>query len=227
MHNHKLSNDLEGNDILVRLKDHDRKFVNEMTEYNMAARYIVAALKDKSIENLMSVTQVHTSRATYRTSKRGALTEMQMLLSLIHQEKYKCWTRNMDNSYVVADIFWTHPNSVKLLNMFHLVLIFDCTYKTNMYRIPLLEIVGVRSTKLTFSVAFGCLEHEREDYLSWTFETLKELFSSEKLLPKVVVADRELALMNAMESVFPNATHLWCSFHISNNVSMKYREYVK
>lgn len=79
----------------------------------------------------MSVTQVYKTRATYKMSKRGPLTEMQMLLNLIHGEKYMCWTRNRDDSNVVADIFWTHPDSVKLLNMFYLVLIFDCTYKIN------------------------------------------------------------------------------------------------
>lgn len=46
--------------------------------------------------------------------------------------------------------------------MFYLVLIFDCTYKTNMYRIPLIKIVSVTSTKLTFSIGFSPLEHEKE-----------------------------------------------------------------
>ena len=68
-------------------------------------------------------------------STRGSMTEMQMLLSLIHQEKYMCWTRNREDSDIVADIFWTHADSVKLLNMFHLVLIFDFTYKTNRYEL--------------------------------------------------------------------------------------------
>ncbi|XP_058774378.1 uncharacterized protein LOC131648659 [Vicia villosa] len=130
----------------------------------MAQKDILGALKDKDPENLTSVTQVYTTTTTttYRTCKRDALTEMQILLSLIHKEKYMCWTRNRDKSDVVADIFWKHLDYVKLLNMFHLVLIFDCTYKTNRYQISLLDIVGVTSTKLTFLVAFAYLEHERE-----------------------------------------------------------------
>lgn len=43
--NHILSKDLDGNDILGRLKGHERKFVNYMTKYKMAPRYTVAALK--------------------------------------------------------------------------------------------------------------------------------------------------------------------------------------
>ncbi|XP_058722241.1 uncharacterized protein LOC131594166 [Vicia villosa] len=42
-----------------------------------------------------------------------------------------------------------------------------------------------------------------------------------------MVTDRELALMNKIDSVYPNMSHLLCTFHISNNVSMKCKEYVQ
>lgn len=58
-HNHMLAKDLNGNAILDHLKDHERKFVNDMTKYNMAPRYIVVDLKDRDIKNLTSVTQVY------------------------------------------------------------------------------------------------------------------------------------------------------------------------
>lgn len=86
--------------------------------------------------------------------------------------------------------------------MFHLVLIFDCTYKTNRYQLPLFEIVGVMSTKLTFSVDFVNLKHERETNFTWALEKLKELFTSEKLLLKVMVTDQKLAMMNVIEVCF-------------------------
>lgn len=84
-------------------------------------------------------------------------------------------------------------------------------YKTNRYRLSLLELVGVTSTKLTFSVGFAYLKHEREENFTWALENLKEFFAYEKLLPNVFVTGRELALMNV---VFPNSTHLLCLFHI-------------
>ncbi|XP_050914752.1 uncharacterized protein LOC127129644 [Lathyrus oleraceus] len=120
-HNHKLSRDLEGHVILGCLKVHERQFVNNMMKYNMTPRYIVSTLKDKDVENLASVIQMYKARDTYNASKKGLLTKMQMLLSLIHKEKYMCWTRNRKDLNVIADIFRTHPALVKLLNMFHLV----------------------------------------------------------------------------------------------------------
>ena len=47
MHNHKLDKELVGHANLGRLKEEEIKFVNDMTKYNMAPRYIMSALKDK------------------------------------------------------------------------------------------------------------------------------------------------------------------------------------
>jgi len=43
----------------------------------------------------------------------------------------------------------------------------DNTYKTNKYLLPLLEIVGVTSTRLTLSVAFAFLSSERKKEISF------------------------------------------------------------
>ncbi|XP_050875735.1 uncharacterized protein LOC127079397 [Lathyrus oleraceus] len=120
---------------------------------------------------------------------------------------------NMTTRYIVAALKDKDPENL--------------TNVTQMYGLPLLEIVGVKSTKLTFSVGFSYLEHEREEKFKWALKKLKELFSSKKFLPKVMVTDQELALMNVMEVMFPNLTHMLCLFHISKNVSMKCKEYVK
>lgn len=81
--------------------------------------------------------------------------------------------------------------------MINLVLIFDFTYKTNRCQLSLLNIVGVTLTKLTFSVMFAYSEHEREANFTCALEKLKELFTTNKLLPKFMVTDRKLALLNA------------------------------
>ncbi|GAU16800.1 hypothetical protein TSUD_200430 [Trifolium subterraneum] len=97
----------------------------------------------------------------------------------------------------------------------------DCTYKTNKYRLPLLEIVGTTSTNLTFNVGFAYMESEKTDNYRWALEKLKGLFTKQDILPQVIVTDRELALMNAIESVFPHAVNLLCTWHVNKNVSAR------
>jgi len=89
---------------------------------------------------------------------------------LLERDNYIHWHRYHESSQVVSDIFWTHPDSLKLLNVFNNVLLMDSTYKTNKYR--LLEIVGVTSTRLTFSVAFVLMSTEHENNFTWTLQRL-------------------------------------------------------
>lgn len=42
-----------------------------------------------------------------------------------------------------------------------------------------------------------------------------------------MVSNRELALMNALEVVFPSSIHLLCVFYIAKNVGAKCKEFVK
>jgi len=56
---------------------------------------------------------------------------------------YVHWCRCEEVSNVVQDIFWTHPDSVKLVNLFNIVILIHSTYKTNKYRIRYLRLLGL------------------------------------------------------------------------------------
>ncbi|KAL5170148.1 hypothetical protein HKD37_11G031905 [Glycine soja] len=81
------------------------------------------------------------------------------------------------------------------------------SYKTNRYRLSLLDIVDVTPTGMTFSTASAYLEGEH--------------LNNVNILPRVIVTDRDLALMNVVKIVFPEATNLLCRFHIDKNVKAK------
>jgi len=71
---------------------------------------------------------------------------------------------------MVCDIFWCHPDIVKLCNACNLVFLIDSTYKTNRYRLSLLDFVGVTPTEMTFSASFAYLEGERVNNMVWALE---------------------------------------------------------
>jgi len=101
------------------------------------------------------------------------------------------------------------------------VFFIDSTYKTNRYRFPLLDFVGVTPTTMTFSAGFVYLEAERVNNIVWALERFRGLFLRNDRLPVVIVTDRDLALMNAVKTVFPECTNLLCKFHIDKNVKAK------
>ncbi|XP_073220689.1 uncharacterized protein [Cicer arietinum] len=84
------------------------------------------------------------------------------------------------------------------------------------YRMPLLEIIGVTSTEMTLCVGFAYLQSERVDNFTWALQMVKEQITSGEV--EVIVTDRDLALMNAVENVFPKVVNLLCLFHICKNV---------
>ncbi|XP_028124362.1 uncharacterized protein LOC114321390 [Camellia sinensis] len=73
---------------------------------------------------------------------------------------------------------------------------------------------------MTFSVAFAYLQYERPDNYAWVLATLRDVMDG-FVLPAIIVIDRELALMNAIQKIFPSGRHLLCHWHISNNVLTK------
>jgi len=122
---------------------------------------------------------------------------------------------------VVHDIFWCHPDAVKLCNACNLVFLIDSTYKTIRYRLSLLDFVGVTPTRMTFTTGFAYLEDERVNNVVWALERFRGLFLKRDSLPGVIVTDKDLTLMNAVKTVFPECTNLLCRFHIDKNVMAK------
>ncbi|KAL5147696.1 hypothetical protein HKD37_06G017309 [Glycine soja] len=88
--------------------------------------------------------------------------------------KYMHWHRLKDNN-VVRDLFWSHPDAVKLTNSCNLVFLIDSTYKTNRYKLSLLDIVGVTPTGMTFSAGFAYWEGEHLNNVVWALERFRGL----------------------------------------------------
>ncbi|KAH1065236.1 hypothetical protein J1N35_030223 [Gossypium stocksii] len=87
-------------------------------------------------------------------------------------------------------------------------------------------IVDVTSTNKIFSIAFAFIINEKEDNYNWALTCLK-LTLEECMYPRVIVTDRELALMNACQQVFPDATRLLCRWHITENIKKHCRQSIK
>lgn len=82
------------------------------------------------------------------------------------------------------------------------VLVLDCMYKTNRYRMPLLHIIGISPSNSTFSIAFCFMQNEQEESYIWA---LKSFYSFLDPLPS--------------NTVCPNYPHLLCVWHINQNVT--------
>jgi len=84
---------------------------------------------------------------------------------------------------------------------FGTVFLLNCIYKTNKFDMPLLNVVGITSTYVTFNAGFTFLHAENEEVYAWVLEQFSKVMT-----PKVLCTDRELALMNGIAQSFRVAT---------------------
>ncbi|KAL5148366.1 hypothetical protein HKD37_13G035414 [Glycine soja] len=124
---------------------------------NVKSRNILLTLKEHNANSCTTIKQIYNARSTYCSSIRGDDTKMKHLMRLLERDQYIHWHRLKEQD-VMRDLFWCHPDAVKLCNACHLVFLIDSTYKTNRYRLSLLDFVGVTPTGMTFSAGFAYLE---------------------------------------------------------------------
>nr|CCA23556.1 Pc21g00130 putative [Albugo laibachii Nc14] len=115
----------------------------------------------------------------------------------------------------ITGLFFAYPEGIKLANHYSHVVEMGCTYKTNRYRMPLLHIIGITAFNTTLTVGFCFLAMEKVENYLW------EIGSA----PKVIVADPELALMEAIEQVFPSSSNFLCIWHINKNILANCEQY--
>ncbi|XP_058752123.1 putative protein FAR1-RELATED SEQUENCE 10 [Vicia villosa] len=131
VHNHGLPDRLEGHSFVGRLTTDEKQHVADLTKRHVPPRHILTSLQERDPENVTRITQIYKHKSVIEAGIRGPRSEIQHLLKLIEEANYVYWSRKQDDCEVVRDIFWAHPDSVKLLNLFPTVLIMDATYKTN------------------------------------------------------------------------------------------------
>ena len=111
-----------------------------------------------------------------------------MVETVIRQLEKLGWAYEFrqDSDARVTELICILDISRKFLVCFLEALIIDCTYKTNRYKLPLLDIVGQTNTNSTFHIGFGLLAAEDEFHYSWAIRSMRTLLG-EKLAEKIKV----------------------------------------
>ena len=91
-------------------------------------------------------------------------------------------------------LFIAFKKSLLLANEFHTVVVMDCTYKTNKYKMPMLHFLGIDGFKKSFTMALCFMGKENEDHYSWALNALKASLNGK--VPDVCITDKDMALMN-------------------------------
>ncbi|AES62388.1 FAR1 DNA-binding domain protein [Medicago truncatula] len=160
-HNHDMTDVLKGHKTVGHLNPNERVHLEEMVDSNVPPRQMFTNLKKMNRTTSTTIKHVYNASYRYRRSIRDTRNGMQHLLKSLVDNGYVYHCRKYLDSEVVSDVFWAHPDSIKLFNKFSMAL-----------------------------------------------ERWREMLHSKDLYPKVVVTDRDNALINDVENVFPKATNM-------------------
>nr|KAJ0227693.1 hypothetical protein LSAT_V11C100042500 [Lactuca sativa] len=128
--------------------------------------------------------------------EREGKTQMQGVMEFLDQNGYVYYSHANVLTNKLEDLSIAHPKLLEIWHAFPHVLLMDATYKTNKYMMLLLEIVGVTPINMIFSITFVCMHEERQSNYVWALDCLKSVMEG-CMLSRVIVTDREMALMNA------------------------------
>ncbi|XP_057429902.1 uncharacterized protein LOC130723010 [Lotus japonicus] len=187
IHNHDTAEILQGHSFVGRLNSDEKAMVGSMIEKRVKPSDMLIALREKNPNNLTRIKQIYNEKQAYNRIKRGPFSEIQHLMKLLESDKYAHWSRVEGGSNVIKYLFFAHPDSIHLFNEFSTVVLMDSTYKINRYMIPLLEMVRVTSTNMTYSIVFPYMANERTYEVLWALNRLKGLIVKEQDLPKLAI----------------------------------------
>uniref|UniRef100_A0A093VCL6 Protein FAR1-RELATED SEQUENCE 5 n=1 Tax=Talaromyces marneffei PM1 TaxID=1077442 RepID=A0A093VCL6_TALMA len=124
-----------------RLLDEEVNIIADLTTAGVPPREIRTYIRQTS--NALTTQQdVYNLAASTRRKLVQGQSSIQALVNQLNDEGF--WSRiQLDAANRLTAIFFAHPDSVVYLQQNLDILILDCTYKTNKYGLPLLDMIGV------------------------------------------------------------------------------------
>ena len=110
----------------------------------------------------LDIEDIYNEKARLRRQRLNFRTPILALMEEL--SRHEDWHTEFleDGVHRLSHLFFSHTESLQLLALNPEVLIMDCTYKTNRFNMPLLNIIGITSLGKNFWVAFYFLRNEKE-----------------------------------------------------------------
>ena len=219
-HNHPSSTSPAAHPVYRHMTDEQQERVREMQTRGCPPREILRALRQADRTTNVLLEDVRNTVKRQRRDELDGRSPTQALLERLRAANIPAQEKlapdgALTHLYVGAPV----GPAGNLLARFHKVLLMDCTYKTNMYNMPMLEIVGVTATGASYTAAIVFMAAECVPDYEWALRQLQRDLGD--AAPEVILTDRDQAFMNAVGSIFPDVAHLLCLWHVNQNVMAK------
>ncbi|KAI5669377.1 hypothetical protein M9H77_19230 [Catharanthus roseus] len=172
-HNHKIAIYSQGHAQSARLTEEWLHQTEQFRKSHVLPRNILRFFQEQDI----GCAKIYNVVAKIKRNQMQGRNTVEQVLCLSAERGYTVFYRNgEEDSNVLSDIVVAHPTSIAMIRTWPYVLIMDTTYKTNEYKMPLLECVGMTPTGKNFTVATTFICNEQATTYRWVLQQIKHLY---------------------------------------------------
>ncbi|XP_074299367.1 uncharacterized protein LOC141630446 [Silene latifolia] len=142
----------------------EKEFVRQKVRASIPPRDIKNGLHQRTPDKPQPTSaQIYSAAKKARREIRGTRNTAQQMLALAAIAKYVEWHKSDPETKELSHVFMSHPEAVKLFHAYPHVVLIDSTYKTNVYKIALVEVIGVIPCGSSFLIVAVLLPSESEN----------------------------------------------------------------
>lgn len=222
-HNHEPSWHPLAHAIHRRRSEYIRETIGAETQAGVKAKQIITRLNQENPTINLKRKDVYNEILRARQLQLRGNTPIEALLEQLQDPERWISAHQVDSNGRLTHLFIVYTKIVPIFESHPDVLMADCTYRTNRFKMPLLHFVGSNSIGSHYTIAFCFMPRETHpDYL-WALRCIQRLLyesldNAQARTPKVFLSDNEEALRSACAEVWPAVPQLLCLWHINKNV---------
>jgi hypothetical protein len=224
LHNHQLSPQSRFFRSHIYMSDGEKEMIRTMKYCNMPTRDMVAVLA--FIRGGMKQLPYNKRKVSnYSNSINRELTNNDMMEVLDWFKKKRTenpgfyHSLDLDKENKVKSVFWADARAIQYYDICGDCVSFDTTFLTNKYNLPFAPFVGVSPHGKTYLFACAFIVNETSESFQWCFREFKAAMGGKP--PKTIITDQDKGMASAIPSIFPNAIHKCCLFHIKKKIDDK------
>lgn len=219
VHNHGPCADIRVHSSARQLTEDQKQHRQRLAQAGVPPKAQLAVLRQEYDGFNAVQPDIHNETQRCRKQFLDGRSNIQALIDVLQQHGF-FFRQALNAQGHITHLMFVHPSSITIAKAFHSVLLFDCTYKTNKFGLPLLVCTGLTPSNKSYFCCAAFMQQEGEEDYVWALRAVKSMLEP-TTAPDIVVSDNEATLLNTKRVVFPNATRVICRWHVNRNIVKK------
>ena len=197
----------------VNLSREDADLIMNLGQAFMPPRNVVHFMRNRGVE--ITAKQVQN---IYDAKGYSSALDAHELVNRLEEKGEHGWYTHVvkDDIGKLSHVFWMSVEQIAIARRFPYLILHDNTYQSNRYNLNIGLFVGVNNYGQSVLMGQAIVVDEKTRDFEYQFT---HWLAAVGIAPVVMFTDACVKASGAVATVFPNAKHFWCYWHIAKNVA--------